>query len=74
MSLGICKTNGKGHWSFYEKEIPVTGIEITYLDKKLKFGELIAYFDPTVWDITKLGLIYTDPQWILDFKNLLVSF
>ena len=71
MSIGVCKTNGKGFWSTTPRDITVKKLEIDYISKDLNFGELLAYFDPTEWDIAKLGLIYTDPQWIADFQNLL---
>lgn len=73
MPIGFCSTNGKGFWSNAEKSVPVQKIEIKYLNKEKDFGELVAYFLPSDWDITKLGLIYTDPLWMQDFQRLLVN-
>lgn len=74
MSMGFCKTNGRGFWSKAEKSVPVEGLELRHVDRDIKLGELVVYFDTSVWNIEKLGLIYTDPQWIEDFKNLLIKF
>jgi hypothetical protein len=71
MSLGVCNTNGKGFWNKTPREITVTKLEVDYISKDLNYGELLVYFDPKEWDITQLGLIYTDPQWIKDFQELL---
>lgn len=73
MSLGVCNTNGKGFWSVTPRAVTVTKLEVDFISKDLNFGELLAYFDPVEWDITKLGLIYTDPQWLIDFQELLYS-
>lgn len=73
MSLGVCNTNGKGFWNSTPRAINVTKLEVDYISKNLNFGELLAYFDPAEWDITQIGLIYTDPKWISDFQNLLQS-
>ena len=37
------------------------------------FGELRAYFDTKTWDVDQEGLIYTDKQWMADFKKLLMK-
>lgn len=71
MPIGICKTNGRGFWSSTPKDVQIKRIELDYIAKNLNFGELLAYFDSSEWDITKLGLIYTDPQWVVDFQVLL---
>lgn len=71
MAIGICKTNGRGYWSGVTKDVPIQRIELAWYNDRMDFGELQVYFDPKDWDITRDGLIYTDPQWESDFKELL---
>lgn len=71
MTIGFCKTNGQGFWSTSVQNVPIEGLELCYISPTLKLADLRVYFDISVWDIEKLGLIYTDPQWIKDLKQLL---
>lgn len=71
MAIGVCKTNGRGYWSGIVTDVQIQAIEVAWYNKDCTFGELRVYFDPAEWDITKNGLIYTDPQWEQDFKQLL---
>lgn len=73
MTIGICTTNGLGYWSSISKPVPIQRIELAWYNKTMDFGELRVYFDISDWDITKDGLIYTDPQWESEFKELLKS-
>jgi hypothetical protein len=52
------------------KSVPVTELELAYNDDD-HFGELRVYFDTMVWITDKFGLIYTDPQWLKELRNLL---
>jgi len=38
------------------------------VDDDNAFGELRAYFDPKQWVVKTHGWIYTDYQWIKDFR------
>lgn len=73
MTIGFCKTSGQGFWSNSVQNVPIEGLELCYISPTLKLADLRVYFDISVWDIEKLGLIYTDPQWIKDLRQLLQS-
>jgi hypothetical protein len=66
-------TNGKGHWTQFEQTVTVTRVELAYVNDEGDFGELRAYFDTEAWDVNKVGLIYTDPRWIDEFRGLVRS-
>lgn len=79
----VTKTAGNGHWSRDIRKIIHSRAELCLWDDQLddyvnrnlpiKFGEMRVYFPKKNWDVTKHGLIYTDPQWIKDFRASLVS-
>ena len=66
-------TNGKGYWTLFEKTVTVIRVELAYVNDEGDFGELRAYFDTEAWDVNKVGLIYTDPRWIDEFRGLVRS-
>ena len=66
-------TNGKGYWTSFEKTVTVIRVELAYVNDEGDFGELRAYFDTKAWDVNKVGLIYTDPRWIDEFRGLVRS-
>jgi hypothetical protein len=67
----VCSTNGKGYWSRTVKAVNVTGATVSYVNDEGDFGELRVYFNN--WDTNKLGLIYTDKQFMREFKEVLAS-
>lgn len=64
-------TAGDGYWSSDPKSVKVTQVELVYVDEEGDFGELQAFFDTTSWNCDKHGLIYTDSQWIDEFRSLM---
>ena len=66
-------TDGTGFWSSFEKAVSVVRVELAYVDDEGDFGELRAYFDTGSWDVNQMGLIYTDPRWIDEFRGLMRS-
>ncbi len=69
-----CRTNGKGLWSRAKKTIPVLDIQVVITTwSQDTWGELKAYYPVTTWRNNKEGLIYTDPQWICDFRTGLLN-
>lgn len=78
MSLG---TSGNGLWSdeirstlHSKAELCIWDEELELFEKnKLKYAELRVFFPKRSWDVNKHGLIYTDRQWIKDFRKALVS-
>jgi hypothetical protein len=66
-------TNGKGYWSRTAKPVEVTGLQLSYINDELDFGELRVRFAAASWDVNKLGLIYTDELFMTELKELLTS-
>ena len=75
--IGICATGGTGHWSHRTKVVSITNLDIVYLNddtlSSATYGELYVFFDPKSWNVDNDGLIYTDQQWLKDFKKLLTK-
>jgi hypothetical protein len=66
-------TNGRGYWSRTATAVEVTGLQLSYTNDELDFGELRVCFNTNTWDVNKLGLIYTDKQFMTELKELLTS-
>ncbi len=74
----VAKTAGNGLWSRDIRKVVHSKAELCLWDDQLddyvnrnhpiKFAELRVYFPKKNWDVTKHGLIYTDRQWIKDFR------
>src|SRR6185369_17165882 len=66
-----CNTNGKGLWSSVQKLTHVHTVELHIWteDEPPEHGEIRAYFNPKEWKHKKDGLIYTDEQWMKEFKK-----
>ena len=73
--IGYCHTCGGGYWTQVRALVGVTRIEIAYVNndtvQNSTHGELRAYFDPMEWNVDTNGIIYTDGQWITDFRLIL---
>ena len=67
----FCSTDGKGLWSNAKRNVKLLRLEVSYVDDDRAFGELRAFFDARAWSVDELGLIYTDPLWIRDFRGAL---
>jgi len=66
-------TNGTGYWSSTAKAVEVTGLQLSYINDELDFGELRVRFTAASWDTAKHGLIYTDAQFMTELKELLTA-
>jgi hypothetical protein len=53
-------TAGDGYWSNKAKAVEITGLQLSYTNDELDFGELRVRFNAATWDVNKDGLIYTD--------------
>lgn len=75
--IGYCRTDGSGFWTRVPVQVGIVRVAIAYIDEDTiinsTHGELRAYFDPTEWNIEMNNLIYTDHQWLTDFRLLLVT-
>ena len=66
-------TNGNGYWSSTKAAVEVTGLQLSYINDELDFGELRVRFNAATWDVNKLGLIYTDKLFMTELVALLTS-
>jgi len=64
-------TNGNGYWSNKRKAVEITGLQLSYTNDELDFGELRVRFNTATWDTSTDGLIYTDKQFMRELKDLL---
>jgi hypothetical protein len=69
----FCKTNGQSFWSNVAQDVQVTGLSVDWVNEERDFGELRVYFNTKLWDVNKQGLIYTDQQFMREFKALLAK-
>ena len=66
-------TNGMGYWSRTKAAVEITALQLSYTNDELDFGELRVCFNTATWDTSKLGLIYTDKQFMTELKELLTA-
>ena len=66
-------TGGGGYWSNTKAAVEITALQLSYTNDELDFGELQVYFNTATWDTSKLGLIYTDKQFMTELKELLTA-
>ena len=66
-------TGGGGYWSNTKTAVEITALQLAYTNDELDFGELRVRFNVATWDVNKLGLIYTDKQFLQELKELLTS-
>ena len=66
-------TNGKGYWTSFAQAVTVVRVVLAPSNDEGDYGELVAYFDTSTWDVNSTGLIYSDPRWIDEFRGLMRS-
>lgn len=72
-------TSGKGLWSNKSKQVKINWIEIFSYDSSGNdpfysvCPEMDVYFDISSWDVSRDGLIYTDPKWLKDLRKFLLK-
>ncbi len=67
----VLNTDGSGLWSGVRKSVPVTGLDLGYINDELNFGELRVYFNTQAWDVNNDGLIYTDRLFLKELRKFL---
>jgi hypothetical protein len=67
----VFHTSGTGLWSRAVCAVPCTEIALGYISNDVKHGELMVYFDTSVWDVDSQGLIYTDKRFIAELRPVL---
>lgn len=60
--------DGSGDWTNKKITKP---IKVKIVDLEVGEEELRVYFDPSSWDIRKLGLIYQDKRFLKDVQNIM---
>ena len=65
----LTKTSGTGRWSTVAREVHIIDIRMQHMQPDDMYGELIAVFDPTQWNIAVDGYIYTDKLWMETFTE-----
>jgi hypothetical protein len=68
-----CNTAGDGYWSKTAKAVEITGLQLSYTNDELDFGELRVRFNTASWDVDTDGLIYTDEQFMRELVELLTA-
>lgn len=58
-------TDGAGLWSHRRARVLITDMSLADPD----YPELQVKFDTKTWNTKQDGLIYTDPQWLVEAKN-----
>jgi hypothetical protein len=71
-------TNGLGYWSNTAKAVDITALDLQYISEDKDFGELCVHFavddfPSNCWDVSTMGLIYTDKQFKRELREYLVS-
>lgn len=51
--------------------MPVTGLDLSYVNDEGDFGELRVYFNTKVWNVKVNGLIYTDRLFLQELRTML---
>jgi hypothetical protein len=72
----VANTNGRGYWSEgAKKKVKIStvdvGIDYVFESDCKKYLQVYinVIFSNKCWDVSKDGLIYTDPKWLKEFKN-----
>ena len=66
-------TDGKGYWSSTAKAVRIEQLVLSYVADEQHYGELRVYFNAADWDISALGLIYTDSKFMRELRKMLVA-
>lgn len=67
-------TDGGGYWSREQRKVDIVKVVIDKLWYSQGFrAELQVFFRKSDWDVAKHGLIYTDRNWLKQFKDHLIN-
>ena len=82
-AIAILKTDGSGYWSSIQRDVKITELKLCvygpYDDDEdddedyEPFGELRVHFNTNSWRPDKVGLIYTDKQFMTQLQAWLLS-
>jgi len=66
----VCNTNGTGYWSSEKRAVGIKDIQIDSTDDDLVYCDIFVHFKRKDWNTEKHGLIYTDRQWLKEFRKV----
>jgi hypothetical protein len=71
-------TNGLGYWSNTAKAVDITALDLQYISEDKDFGELCVHFavddfPSNCWDVSTMGLMYTDKLFKEELRQYLVT-
>ena len=69
--IATLHTNGDGLWSDVKRAVDVNNITISGINAEGDFAELCVHFNTNTWDVDADGLIYTDPRFMDELRELL---
>lgn len=61
-------TDGTGLWSQRRTRVLIQDMKLVDSGPEV-INEFRVYFDARTWNVDRDGLIYTDPQWLIELKN-----
>lgn len=70
----VCETDGGGLWSHAQKKVRIKSLVIDHVSEYRAgstYLSIKAFFDKRTWNVERYGLIYTDEQWLKDFRMAL---
>ena len=67
-----CYTDGKGFWSTVAKKVNLISFDVYCYEYDEEYhGGMNIYFCTSSWNVDKYGLIYTDEQFMNQFREIL---
>ena len=72
-AIATLHTNGRGYWSRVAKAVQITELSVDYINDECDFGELRVHFNTESWRVDKVGLIYTDRQFMIELQAWLLT-
>ena len=70
LRTATARTNGTGLWSRTAKTIRLTRVTLEEVNDDCTYGEIRVYFNRNDWNVDRYGLIYTDPMFLADLKEV----
>ena len=71
-AIATLSTDGSGYWSRTVRAVQITELSVDYINDECDFGELRVHFNTESWRVDKVGLIYTDKQFMTELQAWLL--
>ena len=79
-AIATLRTNGSGYWSSIQRDVKITELKVFVYgpidDEDTDYtphGELFVHFNTDSWRVDKVGLIYTDKQFMVELQAWLLT-